>query len=105
MMSESIGKHLIEITNWGTPWYKGVIQSETDGSYVAMIPGTTVGRRVFKKTQFILLPENADIDRALRWYQERWKEFSGPVSGAEATLTEAKRQRAEAALEALKAGA
>ena len=101
----NIGKHLIDVTYYGSAWYRGVIQSETDKSYVTMVPGSDVGRRVFKSKSDVILPEDADIDRARRWFSDRWKEFDGPVSGAEAALAEAKRQRAEAALEALKAGA
>lgn len=101
----NIGKHLIDAGFYGNAYYRGVVQSETDKSYVVMAPGTSVGRRVFKNSTDILLPTEADIDRAIRWYGERWREFRDSIEGAEATLKEAKRQRAEAALEALKAGA
>ena len=47
----------------------------------------------------------ADIDKAIRAHGEAWKSFRQEVLDAECALTEIKLRRADAALEALKAGA
>lgn len=104
-METNIAKLLVETTTYGSAHYRGVIQSETDKTFVVMPAGCDVGRRVVKDSRLVILPAGSDIEQAIRWFAKRYSSFRQEVLDAETVLADAKRRRSEAALEALKAGA
>lgn len=100
----NIGKHLIEITNYGSAWYRGTVIGETEKTY-------TVGgsryrhreHRVRKSDDVVLLPASADAEAAVSRHDAAMRLFSVEIDALKLKIRETQLRRNKAALDQLKA--
>lgn len=101
-MSDNIGKPLFECSQtWA--WFRGLVEGETDKTYLVRTPGSKTTRRVRKTTQDVLLAVGSDYDAAGQRYREAIRSFDDKVREALAALAAIKHQQKQAAIDALKA--
>lgn len=97
----NIGKHLVALSGGGYVYYRGVILSETDKSYMVS-PKYGRPRRMLKGKSDILLPSGADPDVCEAAYLKAFKEGEAECRRLEEEARNARHQQREVAIAAMR---
>ena len=100
MSRENAGKLLFECTQH-TAWFRGIIESETDKTYLTKMPGSRAANRVHKVNAHVLLPVGTDQKTAEQAYRSAVQSFNEHVRAAENALRDVLALQKQAAIEAI----